>query len=156
MHGKSRIEVPAAASQLLLLCYLEVVEWVDLFPWNDVRHGNGQQGLDVVLGLLIAGAAAAYRRWRPGMVAATILYALWMGLQVATFWLPYVRGASPEWQRIYERNFARTIQWLPRSGTHLPPDANHIVLQLVLASALICTALAAWRNRRSASQRRGA
>jgi hypothetical protein len=29
----------SAASQALLLAYLEIMEWVNLYPWNDVRAG---------------------------------------------------------------------------------------------------------------------
>jgi hypothetical protein len=50
---------------------MEVVEWVNLYQWNDVRRGNGQEQLDIVLGLLMLLAiAATQRRWRPGMAAA--------------------------------------------------------------------------------------
>ena len=141
-----RRQVVAVTSQLLLLIYLETVEWINLFPWNDVRNGNGQEVLDVVLGILIAGAVVAtWLRWRPGMLVAILLYVVWMGLQIVTFWVPWVRGATPHWQRIYEANFAQTTQWFSRAGTHLPPDANHFVLQLILVVALICTALATWR-----------
>jgi hypothetical protein len=140
----------SAASQLLLLVYLEVVEWVPLFPWNDIRRGNGQEGLDVALGILMAAAIfATARRWRFGMVGAVGLYTLWLGLQITTFWTAYIGGASPGWQRIYAANFAATVQWLPRWGTHLPPDANHFVLQLVLLVAFVTTAVATarvWRG----------
>lgn len=37
-------------SQIVLLVYLEAIEWIDLFPWNNIRHGNDQQALDIALG----------------------------------------------------------------------------------------------------------
>lgn len=133
-------------SQVVLCAYLEVVEWADLFPWNDVRHGNGQPVLDVVLGIIILCAiAVTWRTWRVGMGVATLFYALWLGLQVETFWLPYLRGASPGWQRVYAANFAQTLQWLPRNGTHLPPDANHIVLQALLAITFVALCASTFR-----------
>lgn len=46
------------------------------------------------------------------------------------------------WKRIYAANFAPCVQLLPRWGDHLPPDGCHLVLQLLLAGALITTALA--------------
>ena len=134
------------ASQALLLLYLEAIEWVDMFPWNDVRRGNGQEVLDVALGVLMAGAIlATYRRWRFGMIGAAAVYVLWLFLQVATFWTAYIGGASPQWQRIHAANFAQTVQWLPRSGTHLPPDASHFVLQILLVMALVTTTAATVR-----------
>ena len=139
------------ASQALLLAYLEVIEWVDMFPWNDVRRGNGQEGLDIALGLLMVSTiVSTYRRWRIGMVCAVLVYAAWSWLQIATFWTAYIGGASPQWQRIYAANFAQTVQWLPRWGTHLPPDASHFVLQVLLGIALITTTAATIRLRRNA------
>ncbi|HEY8174235.1 MAG TPA: hypothetical protein VIF32_00955 [Gemmatimonadaceae bacterium] len=136
----------AIIAQAFLLVYLEVIEWVDMFPWNDVRRGNGQAGLDVALGLVMAIAIfATYRRWRVGMIGAVLVYAAWLGLQITTFWTAYIGGASAHWQRIYAANFAQTIQWLPRWGTHLPPDASHFVLQILLAVALVTTAAATVR-----------
>ena len=141
-----RVFSVSIASQALLLAYLEVIEWVDMFPWNDVRRGNGQEGLDIALGLIMASTiVATYRRWRIGMVGAVLVYAAWLSLQITTFWTAYIGGASPQWQRIHAANFAKTIQWLPRWGTHLPPDASHFVLQVLLVMALITTTAATIR-----------
>ena len=141
-----RVFSVSIASQALLLVYLEVIEWVDMFPWNDVRRGNGQEGLDIALGLIMASTiVATYRRWRIGMVGAVLVYAAWLSLQITTFWTAYIGGASPQWQRIHAANFAKTIQWLPRWGTHLPPDASHFVLQVLLVMALITTMAATIR-----------
>lgn len=129
--------------QTLLLLYLEAIEWLDLFPWNDVRSGNDQEALDVALGLLMIGALiATFRRIRLGMGVAVALYGTWLGLQVITFWIPYFRGASAQWQRIHASNFAQTVQWLPTWGTHLPPDASHFLLQILLLVTLIATVAA--------------
>jgi hypothetical protein len=133
-----RLPNAAITSQLLLLVYLEIVEWVDLFPWNDVRRGNGQEALDIVLGtVMIAALVATSRRWRLGVLFSVVFYATWLGLQVTTFWIPYAFGASERWTKIYAGNFSQTIQWLPRIRNHLPPDANHFVLQLLLIAALV-------------------
>lgn len=135
----------ALAAQLCLLLYLQVIEWIDLFPWNDIRRGNGQEGLDVVLGVLMTAALiVTYLRWRPGILAAAALYAVWLSLQVMTFWKPYVTGASERWARVHAANFAVTIQCLPAIGNHLPPDASHVVLQMLIAFAVAFTALLAW------------
>jgi hypothetical protein len=124
--------------QLLLMVYFEIVEWVDLFPWNDVRHGNGLEALDIVLGtVMVTLLVATSRRWRPGILLSVMFYTTWLGLQVTTFWIPYVFGASERWTKIYAGNFSQTVQWLPRIRNHLPPDANHFVMQLLLIAALV-------------------
>jgi hypothetical protein len=142
----SRTDKSAVIAQAVLLVYLEVIEWIDLFPWNDVRRGNGQAILDVALGaFMLLALAATWRRWWPGMAAAVLGYVVWLGLQITTFWIPYAVGASPQWQRIHAANFSQTIQWLPRWDTHLPPDASHFVLQLILVVALGAHVVATWR-----------
>lgn len=137
-------------SQIALLVYLEVIEWVNLFPWNDIRRGNGQAGLDIAIGLvMIAAILATTRRLRTVMAIATTLYAIWLWLQIDGWWISYIQGASPAWKRTYARFFSQTIQVLPINGDHLPPDACHLVLQLLIVVALATTGLATislWRS----------
>ncbi len=136
----------AVVSQIALVLYLELIEWVNLFPWNDVRRGNGQAGLDVAIGVLMAGAIlATARRLRWAMATASALYGGWLWLQIETWWIGYIRGASPAWKRTYARFFSQTVQALPIVGDHLPPDASHLVLQLLIATAMVATATATFR-----------
>lgn len=137
----------AALAVLTLGVYLQVVEWIDLYPWNDVRTGNGQEMLDLMLAPLTVMLVAwlwTSRRWGP--LTAAIALMVWAGLQVTTWWSPYVWGASPGWRRTYDRWFADTVQVLPNDGVHLPPDANHLVLQALIVAALACSAVAAWQG----------
>jgi hypothetical protein len=80
------------------------------------------------------------------MIGAVLVYAVWLALQITTFWTAYIGGASANWQHIHAAYFAQTIQWLPRWGTHLPPDASHFVLQLLIVLALLTTTVAARRK----------
>ncbi len=141
-------------SQIGLLVYLELIEWVNLFPWNDVRGGNGQGKLDIAIGIVMLAAIwATARRVRFVMALATMLYSFWLWLQIDSWWISYVRGASPEWQRVYERYFSKTVHILPAAGNRLPPDACHLVLQILIVLALVTTAAATfslWRTPRPA------
>jgi hypothetical protein len=140
----------AVAAQLVLLAYLQFIEWVDVFPWNDIRRGNGQEMLDIGIGIAMLGFIfATWRRWRAGIILSVLFYGAWLGLQIQTFWIPYVFGASERWARIHARNFAETVQWLPSEGNHLPPDASHFVLQLLLVVTLIVMLLAFKSSRSS-------
>jgi hypothetical protein len=137
----------AAGAVLVLGGYLQLVEWVDLHPWNDVRHGNGQETLDLILAgasIILVGWLWISRRWAP--LAASLALAAWAWLQIASWWIPYVQGASPGWRRVYARWFADTVQILPRDADHLPPDANHLVLQALILAALIASAAAFVRS----------
>lgn len=134
----------AFCAQLLLLGYLEVIEWINLYPWNDIRHGNGQPLVDIAIGItMLLLMLATLRTTRLGAAVAAILYGLWLLIQVINWWVPYARGASPMWQRIYSATFASTVKLLPNFGTHLAPDAAHIVLQLLIAAAIVATAKSA-------------
>lgn len=138
--------------QFALAVYLQFIEWIDVFPWNDVRNGNGQEQLD--MGLAVACALAlvsTYRGWKPGIWFGAALYFVWLALQISTFWVPYVAGASSRWQRTWEAHFGHTVQWFPRVGNHLPPDASHFILQVLLVGAFcaVCAHLWALRGGRS-------
>lgn len=132
----------AAIALLALGVYLEAVEWLDLSPWTtdvSVTHGvNGQATLDLAMGGIIIVLAAWLWRggWIPALVATAFL-TLWGWLQIASWWIPYFQGASSTWKAVYARWFANTVQILPSSPGHLPPDANHFVLQLLILMALI-------------------
>jgi hypothetical protein len=134
----------AAIAVLALGGYLQLVEWVDLYPWNNVRHGNHQEMLDLAIGAAtLALAALMWIGWRPAAWLSAAGLGVWAWLQLTTWWIPYFAGASPGWARTYARVFAETTAWLPRSEGHLPPDANHLVLHLLIVIALAASVRAA-------------
>lgn len=138
----------AVAAQICLFLYFETSEWLNLYPWNDIRQGNGQEELDIGLGVVMLGLIiASLLRWRAGLWLAGGTYAVWLGLQIDSFWLPYIGGASAEWRHVWDRWFSQTIQVLPKFGNHLPPDACHLVLQVIIVAALVACICAALRLR---------
>jgi len=130
------------AAQLLCAAYLQFIEWVPVFPWNDLAQGNGQEALDGILVVVQLGIAAGFayrRRW--AMALGLALYAGWLGLQVDSWWRPYLFGGrtvGPGWY------FARTYKFLPAIDDRPTPDAAHVVLQVSLVLVII-TGVAAWR-----------
>ena len=133
----------AVVAQLLLLVYYQVIEWVDLFPWNEIRGGNGQETVDLIVGaVMLAVTVLTALRALWGMIIAVLLYGCLLWLQISSWWLPYLRGASPGWAKVYAKYFAHTTNFLPTFGNHLAPDACHGVLQILALTALIMTLLA--------------
>ncbi|HEY3813936.1 MAG TPA: hypothetical protein VGL66_11980 [Caulobacteraceae bacterium] len=144
----------AAVATGVVGVYLEAVEWLDLYPWTTsfaITHGdNGQQSLDIIVGVVLAAMTAAL--WFAGRIAyvgrivaliSAALLAVWLWFQVQTWWIPYFTGASPGWAKTWAKWFSGTTQILPHDPHHLPPDANHFVLQLILLSAIgLCLATA--------------
>ena len=116
--------------------YLQVVEWVNLFPWNDIRSGNGQESLDLILAGVTLGLV--FWLWFGGRLpaaTAALGLAVWAALQATTWWIPYFTGASREWKLVYARWFDDTVSILPRTVENLPPDANHLVLHALILIA---------------------
>jgi hypothetical protein len=142
----------AVASQMIAAAYLQAVEWIDLFPWNDLAKGNMQERLDVMLLLSQLFVALTYaRRWLWWMIAGWVAYAVWLYLQIESWWVPYLwggRSVGPNWY------FARTFKFLPAIGDRPTPDANHFVLQLLIIAVLATSALAIWQQVRARRRER--
>lgn len=137
----------AAAAVLVLGIYLQVVTWVDLYPWNDVRRSEGQETLDVLMAAatgVLTGALWVSRIWAPLLSAMAL--SMWAWLQAMTWWAPYIAGAPPGWQAAYGAWLEDTVHVLPRDAAHVPPDANHLTLQALIVAALAASLLAAWRG----------
>lgn len=158
MNGRSPF-VLAATAQSVLAVYLQAIEWVPMFPWNDLSRGNGQEALDVVLGAV--SIALVYGTWRGRrrlIGLAAVAQTLWLAMQMDSWWRPYLIGASEVERRFHARWFGRTVTFLPSIGDHPTPDAAHVVLHVLLVIAL-GTSIAAWRAGRapvgSSTQRLG-
>ncbi|MEX2130766.1 MAG: hypothetical protein WD772_04720 [Pseudohongiellaceae bacterium] len=137
----------AAVAVTFLGCYLQLVEWVDLYPWNDVRSGNGQETLDLILaGATLVLVMFLWFGGRSASILASVGLTAWFWLQFSTWWIPYVAGTSPGWKRVYQQWFAETVQILPRTEANLPPDANHIVLHVLIVLALIASLRAVFQK----------
>ena len=151
-------------SQLALVIYFEVVSWVPLGQWNyepccppaSDLLSRGKLDLLDALGLLafvlpVVGFWYGVRRkdkWF--MLAALLFYSSWLILQITSWWLPYVFGASESWKKVYGRAFSASTQVLPSWGDHLPPDGMHLALQILLVVAVWsgCAALIrVWKPR---------
>jgi hypothetical protein len=68
----------------------------------------------------------------PIMVLPMVFYLVWLILQLKTWWIAYIFGASDKWIEVYNRTFSTTHKILPANGKHLPPDTMHLVIQILL------------------------
>src|SRR5687768_15182869 len=141
----------ALAWQIALAVYMQAISWIPLGRWNfqpccptglaQLQHGR----LDVAEALVLLAflipvaifAVAGRYRWRWVACLSLAAYMVWLALQLWTWWPPYIVGASDGWARVYARAFAEATQVLPRRGNHLPPDAMHLVLQVLLIGVVI-------------------
>ena len=137
--------------QLALAAYMQLVSWVPLGRWNYqpccppalvlLRDGSASAADAAPLLLFVVPAAVfwvgARRKSRWTMALAVLATAIWLGLQIRSWWIAYIFGASEQWARVYARAFAQATAVLPRWGNHLPPDAMHLVLQILLVGAVV-------------------
>jgi hypothetical protein len=146
-------------AQAILAAYFQAIQWFPLGRWN-YQPGFTPLGVEVIHGratwldfLLLASFALPFvifwfaysRGLRWLMWICTLGYAIWLALQVKTWWVAYAFGASDSWARVYARVFSQTTQLLPSFGRHLPPDEMHLVLQVLLATVVACAILGLMR-----------
>ena len=147
--------------QIALAAYMQLISWFPLGRWNYqpccppglemFRRGSLSPGDVVGTGAFLLPVAlfwlGARRGWRWAMWLAVLVAAVWLGLQLWTWWPPYLFGASDRWLHVYARAFAESTPILPRWGNHLPPDAAHFSLQVLLAGTVGSGARALLRQR---------
>jgi hypothetical protein len=144
----------ALVTQAVLAVYLQVVEWIPLGRWNNVANGNGQGSIDIVLVVLQAVILIFYwRRWRWAMLAGLGLYGFWLYLEISSWWVPYFRGASPQFMRFYEHWFGNTYKFLPSIDGHPVPDAEHTVIAALLVTVLTFSVIAFYKSFRTYSRK---
>ena len=76
------------------------------------------------------------------MAVGVAAYAGWLALQAVGWWIPYLRGASENHLRFYEKHWARTWRFLPPIGDHPIPNAAHVALQVMILAGLATTTAA--------------
>ena len=133
----------ALVSQVILLIYFQATMWLPLgawngaFDWHGVPPGYTAMGVAQVVFLL-----GFTKRLRWLMFAGLAFYLLWLGLQLYSWWIPYLFGASEQWKEVYARAFESHLRFLPKVGDHLPPDAMHFMLQALLMMVVITSVIA--------------
>lgn len=135
----------AALMPLVFLGYQLVIDWVNLFPWNDVAAKSAKtRVLELLLNysplLLIS-----YGFFKP--TGASELYALlgsaaYLLGHLNAWWRPYLLGASPGERQEYAALFSRTYKFLPPIKDHPIPDAEHVVVGLICGAMLASSILA--------------
>ena len=136
----------AAAFALGLAAYLLITDWVDLAPWNKVDDlpvrqkllisvANYTPLLFIAVAVLVGGGVL--------VVLALLVGVVDLAMHIAYWWLPYVRGASVEQLAEREQLFGGTTTFLPAIGAHPIPNAQHVVVGILMGAMVVCTAVSA-------------
>jgi len=140
-------------SQGTLAAYFQAVQWIPLGKWNY------QPGLEPLLTQALGGTLGVkdvllvalftfpffvfWIAWRNGWTwivwIGVIGYLSWLSMELNTWWIAYIFGASDAWMSVYQRVFSQSTNFLPSSGRHLPPDALHVVLHILLFTIVFST-----------------
>jgi hypothetical protein len=83
-----------------------------------------------------------WRRWCWAMLAGLGPYGSWLYLEISSWWVPYLRGASPQFMRFYEHWFGNTYRFLPPIDGHSVPDAERTVIAALLVTVLTLSVIA--------------
>ena len=136
----------AAAFAVALAAYLLITDWVDLAPWNKVDDLPVRQKLLLSVTNytpLLFIAAAVLVGGGVLIVLALLVGLVDLAMHVAYWWLPYLRGASAEQLAERQQLFGGTTTFLPAIGTHPIPNAQHVVVGILMAAMVAFTAISA-------------
>jgi len=124
---------------ILFLLYQIIIDFVDLFPFNDVNVRDKRLRKFEVLGnyppLLIISLCFYFSgiwNW-VGFVLTSII----MIMHLFAWWIPYFSGFPKNVQDNYEKYFSRTYKFLPSIKNHITPDAEHVGVGVILFITLI-------------------
>ena len=132
----------------LLSAYLWLIAWIPLGNWNRQRGGTfltallegraietGDVGMLVFISLPAVLFWVAYKRYNFWCgVLALVTDVAWLGLQIQSWWVPYIFGTDTTWRLEYAKG--PTTKLLPSFGRHIAPDGMHLVISVLLIAAL--------------------
>lgn len=137
--------------QCVLAAYFQAIVWFPLGAFNDqpgkrlievVRSGEAPLAAFIfafvmLLPVLLFGLAY-WRRWAWLMWVGVAGYGAWAGLQIQSWWVPYIFGADARALH-NQKALERTTKILPSFPNHPAPDAMHFVLEVLLFAAVALT-----------------
>ena len=139
----------ALVLQILLVGYWLTMAAVPVVPWNDLKAAPIDAAAIRNLALILLPLLAFSLCFATGIqlvaAIAVVGYGVYLVWNLWIWWKPFALGASPAWQAHYEAVYANTLKVLPAFGKHIPPDAQTLTLQILLAATLFVTTMAVAR-----------
>lgn len=144
-------------SQIILTVYLQAFMWLPLGHWNGKFEWINSDYFKMFAGYLlwalfgIISIIGFTKRWIALMIFGLIFHLVWFIMHAFDWWIPYIQGASQERLEWYKRDFSQTYYWLPKINNHWPPNAGHVVIDILLIVVLISGlnyTILTWREKR--------
>lgn len=134
---------------LILAGYMWLIGWIPLGDWNRqndpplltlLLRGNGISSDEIGQLLFVTMPAVLYwLAWRVHRfcfaVGAVTVDVAWLWMQIQSWWIPYIFGATAAWQLRYASG--PTTKVLPSFGNHVSPDGMHLMIHVLLVPALL-------------------
>jgi len=135
----------ATFAPLLMLGYQLVIDWVPLFPWNDIEKKTVRERiLETLINysplLLIAFAFTQPKGF--GWYVALGGCGFYLFGHFMAWWKGYFWGANEKELAEYRHRFSRTYKFLPAIADHPIPDAEHVVIGGLTIIMFTCAILA--------------
>lgn len=116
---------------LVLVVYLLVADFVDLFPYNDVsKHTSGVRKWELIN--YIMPVFAALSSWQGNVFSAFSIASLFLMGNIYSWWIPYFFGCSQKQKKRLEDHFGRTIKILPAIKDHPIPNLEHLPVTILI------------------------
>lgn len=126
----------AIGSQIVFYVYWLATEWIDFFPWNDIRSAKRKDQIagTILHTILMALCMIAFfvgNKWL--MVSACIWFTILLSVEICNWVLPYLFGIhlTEIDKETYGEHFVRTYRFLPPIKDHNIIDAQHTVVILL-------------------------
>ena len=129
----------------IFLAYQLLIDWANLFPWNDIATKTPKTRLIELLlnySPLLLIAYGFYQHTPTAKLYALIGSVAYLIGHLNAWWRPYLFGASAKEKAEYEQYFSRTYKFLPPIGEHPIPDSEHVVLGFICLLMVGCSCLA--------------
>jgi len=131
---------------LALAIYLALTDWVDLAPWNNIEDFPARQKFLLSLTNytpLLFIAYACSQQSQILIILALVVGVIDLLMHIAYWWIPYFRGASEPQKQEHAKLFGGTTTFLPPIGDHPVPNAQHIVVGILMLSMVISSVMTA-------------
>jgi hypothetical protein len=121
----------AIVTPFVLVIYLIVTDFIDLYPFNDVSQHTKDvrkwELLNYFLPLL-----SAFCSWKGVGIIALAVSSLFLIGNIFSWWVPYFFGCSKKQKELLEKHFGKTIKILPPIKDHPIPNLEHMPVALLI------------------------
>jgi hypothetical protein len=125
---------------LCLLLYQIIIDFVPLFPFNDVQSKDKRLRKYEVLGNyppLLVISLCFYLKHEISLWIGYVITSIIMVMHLFAWWIPYFFGFPNNVRSDYKKYFSRTYKFLPAIKDHIILDAEHVGVGILLVASLV-------------------